>query len=261
MRQYLDLLNLIFEHGESKHPSRLESGETKNSTRGLANLHFSHDLRDGFPLLTTRKLAWSGLVGELRGFLCGYENHKDFAKVGCHFWKPWAREDGSLGPVYGAQWLRGGQLEHILKSLRERPTDRRMVASAWIPDEISKMVLPPCHLMWVVTSYNNVLNLSWIQRSCDFPIGVPYNIASYALLCCLLAKWAKMEPGTIDCIFCDAHIYDNQITGVREQLSRTPQSLPMVDVSFNDENDFSSWAVELMGWLPQPNINFGELEV
>lgn len=261
MQQYLHLLRDIYENGRPKHPTRSESGATKNDTVGLANLHFSHDLQMGFPLLTTRRLHWRGLVGELRSFLEGRENEHDFAANGCNFWKPWAKSDGDLGPVYGSQWLRGGQLEHILKCLRDRPTDRRMVASAWIPDEISKMVLPPCHLLWVVTPYDNRLNLSWIQRSCDFPVGVPYNIASYALLTHILAKWAGMVPGNIDCIFCDAHIYRNQLDGVREQLARLPLHPPSVNVSFTDPDYFLSWSVELVNWNPMDNISFGELEV
>lgn len=261
MKAYLDLLQQIHEQGQPKHPSREETGNTTNATVGVANLHFTHDLRYGFPLLTTRKLAWNGLVGELRAFLLGYENHQQFAALGCHFWKPWAREDGSLGPIYGSQWIKHGQLDHVITCLRERPTDRRMVVSAWRPDEHDQMVLPPCHLMWIVTPYAGRLNLAWFQRSCDFPIGVPYNIASYALLVHILAKWADLEPGTIDCIFCDAHIYDNQRPGVEEQLRRTPSNLPRVEVSFAEPNDFQTWSVDLFNWHPQSNINFGDLEV
>ena len=261
MKAYLDLLHQIMHEGKEKHPTREESGPTKNDTRGLANLHFSHNLSEGFPLLTTRRLAWHDLVGELRSFLLGLDNVREFREQGCRFWDPWAREDGSLGPVYGVQWNRHQQLEHVLHCLRNRPTDRRMVVSAWRPDEHNQMVLPPCHLMWVVTPYDNILNLSWIQRSCDFPIGVPYNIASYALLCHILAAWAGMRPGTIDCIFCDAHIYRNQFPGVQEQLSRKPGTLPALDVVFRHDNDFTTWRPILHGWEPQPNISFGALEV
>lgn len=261
MKQYLDMLRNIRDNGTRKQPTRIESGETKNATIGLPNLHFSHNLQDGFPLLTTRKLNWKALSGELRSFILGQDNHADFAANGCGFWKPWALPDGSLGPVYGVQWNRHGQLAHVLDCLRNRPTDRRMVVSAWRPDEHSEMVLPPCHLMWIVTPYDGKLNLSWIQRSCDFPIGVPYNIASYALLTHLLAAWAEMEVGQLDCIFCDAHIYDNQLVGVCEQLSRSPVEMPTLECWFEDDDDFNSWQAEVHGWKPMLNISFGEVEV
>jgi len=260
MKQYLDLLNQCY-NGRRKHPSRASSGQTTNSTTGCANLHFSHDLQNGFPLLTTRKVAWKGLIGELRSFLNGDSNEKDFAGNGCNFWKPWARDNGDLGPIYGVQWNRHGQLDHVLDCLRNRPTDRRMVVSAWRPDEHQDMVLPPCHVMWAVTMYHNRLSLAWMQRSCDFPIGVPYNIASYALLTHVLAAWAEMEVGTIDCIFCDAHVYDNQKEGVVEQLLRVPTSLPEIHVGFRDPGNFFSWDVELCDYDPQPAINFGKVEV
>lgn len=262
MRQYLDLLRRIRTAGKPKHPTRAESGATVNATIGLPNLHFSHDLsEEGFPLLTTRELNWQALVGELRSFLLGHDNHRQFKVNGCGFWKPWAREDGSLGPVYGVQWNRHGQLDHVLKCLRERPTDRRMVVSAWRPDEHDQMVLPPCHLMWIVTPYDGRLNLSWIQRSCDFPIGVPYNIASYALLTHLLAEWSGLVPGQLDCIFCDAHIYENQMVGVDEQLSREVHVPAVLQCEFTDSGDFHSWLCRLDNWNPQPNISFGKVEV
>jgi len=260
VKQYLDMLYQIVSHGSPKVPSRAESGDVKE-TIGLPNLIFTHNLSWGFPLLTTRKLAWKGLKGELRSFLCGDTDNRQFTENGCNFWTPWARSDHDLGPIYGAQWIEHGQLDHVLKSLRERPTDRRMVVSAWRPDEHHNMVLPPCHVMWIVTPYDNKLNLSWIQRSADFPIGVPYNIASYALLTHLLAEWAGMDPGNLSCIFCDAHIYTNQLPGVYEQLARAPRKLPELSVSFAEKDNFYSWDCELTGWSPQPNIDFGELVV
>jgi thymidylate synthase len=246
-----------------KHPSRAESGETQNPTIGLPNLHFTHDMADGFPLLTTRRIAWKNMVGELRTFLEGRANGRDFKDNGCNFWGPWAalHPEGELGPVYGAQWVAHGQLDHVLKCLRERPEDRRMVVSAWRPDEHWQMALPPCHFAWVVTPYGGKLNVSWFQRSCDFPVGVPYNIASYGLLTLLLAAWADMEPGQIDCIFCDAHIYTNQLDGVDEQLSRIPRTLPKVTVGFDDHRDFLSWDAKLEGWNPYPDVDFGDIEV
>lgn len=261
MKQYIELLRLIRLNGTEKHPSRAESGATKNATIGLPNLHFHHDLQDGFPLLTTRKLNWKACEGELRSFLLGQTNNNDFKANSCGFWSPWARGNGDLGPVYGAQWNRFDQLQHVLTCLRARPTDRRMVVSAWMPDQMKDMVLPPCHLIWCVTPYDNELSLAWMQRSCDFPIGVPYNIASYALLTHILAKWAGMEVGSLDCIFCDSHIYLNQLQGVDEQLGREPVALPEMYVEFKDKDDFHSWTATLYGWKPEPNISFGQVEV
>ncbi len=261
MNQYLYLLGRIYSEGTSKHPTREGKGPTKNPCRGLPNLHFSHNLQESFPLLTTREIHWRGLVGELRSFLQGCTNEKGFAANGCNFWKPWARKGGSLGPIYGAAWADGDQLGSVIRKLREEPHDRRMVVSAWIPSLIPQMVLPPCHITWCVTVYDGRLNLTWLQRSADFPIGVPYNIASYGLLTHLLAKWAGLEPGQIDCIFCDAHIYENQLAGVEEQLKRTPGELPEVNVWFEDERNFWSWNCELVDYFPQGKISMGEVEV
>lgn len=282
MQSYLDILRYIRDNGTVKHPTRAESGATVNSTIGLPSVHFTHDLADGFPLLTTRKLPWKNIVGELRSFLEGCTKQSEFEANGCSvFWNPWANnlydrgvtdrtgepfKPGDLGYVYGSQWRNFGgtgydQLQHVLDCLRNRPTDRRMVVSAWNPPEHHMMALPPCHYEWCVTPYDGKLNLSWKQRSCDFPIGVPCNIASYALLSHVLAAWAGMEPGKIDCIFCDSHIYANQLEGVAEQLSRSPRELPSVFVSFNDSSDFHSWEVVLSNYDAHPNISFGDVEV
>jgi thymidylate synthase len=256
MKSYLDMLRNILDHGTVKVIPRV-----KYSTIGVPNLHFTHDLNTGFPLLTTRRLAWKGLVGELRSFLEGCSNNGDFIENGCNFWTPWARPGGDLGPIYGVQWCNHGQLEHVISSLAAGRDDRRMVVSAWRPDEHKLMVLPPCHLMWVVTPYDGQLNLSWFQRSCDFPIGVPYNIASYALLAHILAVWGKLQVGKIDAIFCDSHIYENQLDGLDKQLLRKPGTLPEIRVWFEDDNDFFSWQVELIGYEPQSAIDMGELAV
>jgi len=280
MRSYLNILRDIRDNGTAKHPTRAESGATVNPTIGLPSVHFTHDLADGFPLLTTRKLPWRNIVGELRSFLEGATTQAEFATNGCEvFWKAWSNNlsdrgqcdrhgnpflPGDLGYIYGSQWRDFGgsgvdQLQHVLDCLQDRPTDRRMVVSAWNPPDHSMMALPPCHVMWIVTPYNGRLNLSWFQRSCDFPIGVPCNIASYALLAHILAKWAGLTPGKIDCIFCDSHIYQNQLDGVAEQLSRTPGSLPNLNVEFYGK--FETWDATLIGYDPQPNISFGDVEV
>ncbi len=232
MREYLDILKRIEQHGAAKSPTRIEGGDIVE-TIGLPNQHFSTTRT--FPILTTRRINFKAMAGELRSFLEGSQWNIDFVENGCNFWTPWENvlsergkptPAGCLGPIYGAQWNKHGQLDHVLHCLRERPTDRRMVVSAWRPDEHDMMALPPCHVMFIVTPYAGKLYLAWFQRSCDFPIGVPYNIASYGLLAHLFAKWAGMEYGEIDCIFCDAHIYVNQLHGVREWLQREPRELP-----------------------------------
>jgi thymidylate synthase len=261
MKAYLDLLTDIVNFGSQKHPTRVESGLTKNGTIGLPHLIFKHDMRNGFPLVTTRKINWYALVGELRCFLKGKINNDAFMAEGCNFWTPWAREDGDLGPIYGKQWVNHGQLDHVLTALRRTPYDRRMVVSAWRPDEHDQMVLPPCHVMWNVVVYGSKLHLSWIQRSCDMPIGVPYNIASYALLQLLLCEWANLQPGTLTGLLCDAHIYANQLDGVSKQIGRRPLALPDVDVHFKDRDDFRSWDCDLINYNHHPHISFGEVEV
>lgn len=261
MKAYLDLLEHIMVFGVPKHPTRAESGATKNSTIGCPNLVFRHNMQEGFPLITTRRISWKSLVGELRCFLEGQTHNEAFVEAGCNFWTPWAGDDGDLGPIYGKQWVNHGQLNHVLTSLRETPYDRRMVVSAWRPDEHSEMVLPPCHVMWNVVVYGDTLHLSWVQRSCDMPIGVPYNIGSYALLQLLLCAWSGLTPGTLTGILCDAHIYANQIKGVKEQLHRSKGELPTVTVGFSDLNNFNSWTCHLDGYYPGSSIDFGDVEV
>lgn len=273
--QYLSMLKSIVFEGRAKHPTRVESGKTKNPTIGLPNLLFDYHLSNGFPLITTREINFTGMAGELRAFLLGCTKNEEFRALGCNFWSKWKDKlfhrdpakykKGDLGPIYGAQWNKHGQLNHVLDSLLDSPEDRRMVVSAWRPDEHYKMSLPPCHILWVATTYDDELNLSWHQRSADFPIGVPYNIASYALLTHLLAKWAGLKPGWLSAVFCDAHIYENQLTGVKQQLRRLPVSPPpQVEVELpgtRNFSDFHEWKVELKNYTPHPKIDFGEVEV
>jgi len=250
---------------QEKDATRSESKQSM-ATIGLANVPFYHSL-ERFPLVTTRKISYEQTFAELRAFLLGYETQEEFESVGCTFWKPWAKADGSFGPIYGSQWvgwqpsIRSGkletvnQLQYVLDCLRDRPTDRRMVVSAWRPDETHLMALPPCHLMFVVTPYAGQLNLSWIQRSCDWPVGVPHNIASYALLAHLLAKWSGLRPGSISALFCDAHIYKNQIPVVEQQILRKPKELPTIEIR-QSETDFHDWEVKVVGYDYHPHLEY-----
>jgi|2_EtaG_2_1085320.scaffolds.fasta_scaffold00029_49 thymidylate synthase len=277
MKAYLDLLGRIYTRGVEKRPTRIESGQTKNKTIGLPHLRFDHDLADGFPFITTRQMWWKGMAGELRSFIEGRMTQAEFEENGCTFWKEWANNlndrgifdpeakqiyrKGDLGPVYGAQWNAHGQLDHVLSALKRGGDDRRMVVSAWRPDEHERMALPPCHVLWNVVVYGGKIHMHWHQRSCDFPVGVPTNIASYALLTHLLAKWSGLSVGGLSANFADAHIYENQHEGIVTQLSRSPHKLPMVHVEFKDDQDFESWTAYLSLYKYHPAIDFGELEV
>lgn len=263
MKSYLDLLDKIVLFGLEKAYTRAEDAETasRQKTVGLSNVVWQHDLATGFPLLTTRRMPWQGIVGELRAFLDGCTRVEEFRDRGCRFWDPWARPDGSLGPIYGAQWRAHGQLDWVLSALRKGGTDRRMVVSAWRPDEHRNMALPPCHVTWGVSVYGGALSLTWFQRSADFPLGVPCNIASYALLAELLAAWGGFKARGLCGVFLDAHVYERQIDGVETLLGRNPGRLPTVDVKFWRPDDFFSWDVFLHDYRPQPPISFGEPEV
>lgn len=254
MHQYLITMRDILHFRQEKVATRAES-DSEMPTIGMANVHFQHDLSCGFPLITTRSIPWKQTFGELRSFLMGHDHVGQFQDNGCNFWDPWAREDGTLGPIYGVVWNRFSQLAHVVDCIRSRQTDRRMVVSAWRPDEHDDMVLPPCHLLWCVTIYDGRLNLSWIQRSADWPVGVPHNICSYALLAHLLAKWAGLKPGSLDAIFCDAHVYKNQIEQAEMQLVRQPRDLPQLHVRAS-ATDFHDWEATVLNYNPHPPIKY-----
>jgi thymidylate synthase len=274
MKQYLDLVRSVLEKGTEKLPERKLEGGRKldNSTIGLPNQVFSHDMADGFPLLTTKKMGLKTIAIELEGFIKGITSKKWYKDRGCNIWNEWANPEkvtesiygeydfdpdimkqaqlveDDLGPIYGYQWRNFGQkygekswlddsgisikgfdqLKNVVDTLTSHPADRRMVCSAWNPNQMHMMALPPCHFAWVVTVYDNKLNLCWCQRSCDLALGVPFNIASYALLLKLLAKHADLAEGNLTGILIDCHIYKNQIEGMKEQIKREPRPLPKV---------------------------------
>jgi len=260
MRSYLDIVQTVLDKG------RWKGNRTGVRTLVVPNVHFSHDMADGFPLLTTKKMAVKAMAVELEGFIGGVTDKDWYQERGCHIWdewnKPkelWREEDKTdLGPIYGFQWrsfnqkyiakksktqdytdvpngaivypYHNDQLYEIVRKLHYNPDDRRMVCSAWNPLQINEMALPPCHLMFVVTHLDGVLNLHWTQRSCDLMLGVPFNIASYALLLELLCKEANMTPGNLSGMLCDCHIYENHIDGAKEQLTREPKPLPTLEL-------------------------------
>ena len=264
MKSYLDILRNILDNGHEKYPTRTlgNVGQVDGSTKTLMlpNVHFEHDMSQGYPLLTTKKMAFKTMCVELEGFIQGNTNKQWYKDRGCNIWNGWANPDlvntfrdkngdelskedkielqyklNDLGPIYGAQWRdfnRQGydQLKYIVSTLKTNPYDRRMVCSAWNPNQFDEMALIPCHTSFNITVYKDIINLFWMQRSVDGLLGAPFNIASYALLLILLAKEANLKPGLLSAMFVDCHLYENQIEVTSEQLKRTPYELPTIRI-------------------------------
>ena len=342
MKQYIDMVKHVLDNGAWKSPVRKNNeGQWEpvdGGVRTLAcpNVMFSHDMKDGFPLLTTKKMAWKAIRVELEGFIRGVTDKSWFQERGCKIWDEWANPESvarmkkeledshptneeypakevqkianDLGPIYGYQWrhfdehysdlgtspsdevvtgfsknpilngvqygLSSDQLANIVNTLRTNPMDRRMVCSAWNPNQIHMMALPPCHYAWNVTVIDNKVNLFWAQRSADLMLGVPFNIASYGLLLSLLAEDAGLEVGNLSACFVDCHIYENQIVGAEIQKTREPQPLPTITlnpnyVDYNESNKIDKfnifkWTydqVALNDYNPLDKIDFGSVAV
>ncbi len=245
MRQYLDTLKEILEKGVDR-PNR-----TGIDSRALFVKPLRFDLTQGlFPAVTTKRLAFNQVKAELLWFIKGSRDVKDLRALGCHiwdenadapYWKPKATFEGDVGRVYGVQWRKWqkpildgenlvlkphDQLADLIARLKKDPNDRRLIVTAWNPGELDQMALPPCHMFFQCFVANNMLSLCMYQRSCDMFLGVPFNIASYALLTRMLAQVAGLKPGELILILADAHIYHNHFDQVREQLTREHYSLP-----------------------------------
>ncbi len=237
--QYLNLLEKVLEHGDDV-PDRTNTG-----CRTIKGSMFDFDLKKGFPLLTTKKMYTKQLVGELLGFIRGYDNAEDFRSLGCTLWDDNANKDAGwlsnpnrkgeddLGRIYGVQWRRWNnefdQLEVLTHKLENNPYDRRMIVTAYNPSDVTQMSLPPCHMFFQCGIENgNELVVNMYQRSCDMFLGVPYNIASYALLNHLLAEASGLKPGRLIMSLFDVHLYSNHLEQAKEQLTRIP--LPFCDV-------------------------------
>jgi len=237
-RQYLDLLRHVREHGV------LKGDRTGTGTWEVFAPHLvvkAFDLETEFPLVTTRKIATRALIGELCAFIAGATNEREFSNRGCNFWKPWAADDGDLGPIYGKQWRDWDghdQLKTALERLRSNPDCRRNIVSAWNVSDLDKMALHPCHVLYQFNVQEGRLNLSMYQRSADLFIGVPFNIASYAALTSLIARMAGLRPGSMTTFYGSAHIYTNHADAVDELLSREPMTPPTMSV--NAPPDLSS---------------------
>src|SRR5215467_5037125 len=233
MRQYLDLMERILADGVEKHD------RTGTGTLSVFGHQMRFDLAAGFPLLTTKKLHLKSIVYELLWFLAGDTNVKYLNDHGISIWDEWADARGELGPVYGRQWRSwptrdGGaidQIANVIDAIRRNPDSRRLIVTAWNPAEVDEMALPPCHCLFQFYVANGRLSCQLYQRSADIFLGVPFNIASYALLTMMVAQVTGLEPGEFIHSFGDAHLYLNHLEQAREQLSRSPYPLPTMRIN------------------------------
>ena len=259
MKQYLELLETILTDGVPR------SDRTGVGTRSIFGYQFRCDLEKGFPLLTTKRVFFNGIVHELLWFLSGSTNVRDLQEVDVHIWDEWADERGELGPVYGYQWTQWpdpegsgiiNQIEKVIRSIREEPHSRRHIVSAWNVADIDKMRLPPCHALFQFYVVNGRLSCQLYQRSADIFLGVPFNIASYALLTHLVAQATGLRPGEFIHTFGDAHLYNNHVSQAERQLRRQPRALPhlVVNPDIADIFEFTFDDIELENYRPHPGI-------
>jgi thymidylate synthase len=255
MQQYLDLLKDIMENGVDK------MDRTGVGTRSVFGRQMRFDLSKGFPLVTTKKVHLKSIIYELLWFLKGDTNVKYLQEHGVRIWNEWADENGELGPVYGSQWRNWNgegidQIADVIERLKKTPNDRRMIVSAWNVGKIAEMHLPPCHMMFQFYVANNKLSCMLYQRSCDMFLGVPFNIASYALLTMMVAQVCGYEPGEFVHTLGDTHIYHNHFEQVKEQLSHTPYPLPQMKINpaVKDINDFKYEDFELVNYQSYDTI-------
>ncbi len=258
MKQYLDLLNHILEHGTDK------SDRTGTGTRSVFGYQMRFDLSQGFPMLTTKKLHLKSIIHELLWFLKGDTNARYLQENGVRIWNEWADADGNLGHIYGYQWrswpdYNGGSIDQIkeaVETIKNNPDSRRIIVSAWNVADIPNMNLPPCHAFFQFYVANGRLSLQLYQRSADSFLGVPFNIASYALLLMMMAQVTGLEPGDFVHTLGDAHIYNDHIEQVKLQLSRDPRPLPRMVINPEVKSifDFKFEDFSLEDYDPHPHI-------
>ncbi|MFT4752530.1 MAG: thymidylate synthase [Salibacteraceae bacterium] len=258
MKQYLDLLQHVLDNGTQK-GDRTGTGTT--STFGYQN---RYDLSEGFPMVTTKKLHYKSIVHELLWFLKGDTNIQYLQENGVKIWDAWADENGDLGPVYGYQWRSWpapngesiDQITNVINSIKNNPNSRRHMVSAWNPALVEDMALPPCHTMFQFYVADGKLSCQLYQRSADSFLGVPFNIASYALLTMMMAQVTGLEPGDFVHTFGDLHIYNNHLEQVELQLSRDPKKLPLLKINpdVTDLLDFKYEDFELIGYESHSHI-------
>lgn len=258
MKQYLDFLKKIMDEGVVK------GDRTGVGTKSIFGHQMRFNLSEGFPLLTTKKLHLKSIIYELLWFIKGDTNIKYLNDHGVSIWDEWADENGELGPVYGAQWRRWktadgreiDQLSELMEQLKNNPNSRRLIISAWNVGEIEKMALPPCHSLFQFYVAEGRLSCQLYQRSADTFLGVPFNIASYALLTMMIAKVLGLQPGDFVHTLGDTHIYLNHFEQVKEQLGRTPRSLPKMIIEGDQKSifDFKYEDFKLVDYNPYPSI-------
>lgn len=270
MRQYLDALRTVLDQGT------VSTDRTGTGTISHFGMQCRYPLSEGFPLVTTKKLHLRSIIHELLWFLSGDTNIRYLKENGVSIWNEWADENGDLGPVYGHQWrhfpkisrvvaddqepklLLGevDQIAELVEAIRTTPDSRRLIVSAWNPGDIAKMALPPCHTLWQVRILGGKLHLQLYQRSADMFLGVPFNIASYALLLAMLAHVTGYEQGDFIHTIGDAHIYSNHMEQVQTQLARTPHPLPKLRFTRKVESifDFRFEDFEFLDYAPDPAI-------
>lgn len=293
MKAYLDICREILNNGVKK------ENRTGVDSYVVPPTAFQHDMREGFPLLTTKKMAYNNVWSELEFFIEGETDKKWLQDRGTHIWDDWCnpekvayghdadtqermKAERDLGPIYGFQWRHFGaeykgiegtvdsegniinydgegvdQLANIVDTLKENPMDRRMIVSAWDPASLSKQALPPCHYGFQVSVIGDKLNLTWNQRSVDVPLGLPFNIAGYAILLHLLAKESGLKEGILTGFLVDVHAYENQIEGLEEQVLREPLALSRIDTeNFTSIFDWVFEDTKLSGYESHPSIKF-----
>lgn len=267
MRQYLDLVQHILNHGEKK------QDRTGTGTISVFGCQSRYDLREGFPLLTTKKILFEAVARELLWFLKGATNINDGLKPFTPIWNAWADESGELGPIYGYQWRKWerfvwdekiqayqksyiDQISQVIHQIKRNPDSRRLIVSAWNVADLDRMALPPCHAFFQFYVVNGRLDCQLYQRSADVALGVPFNIASYALLLIMIAQECHLTPGIFVHTLGDAHIYLNHVQGLEEQLKRQPKQLPQVVVAKKPVLEVTFEDIQLLNYQHDSFIKF-----
>ncbi len=258
MVQYLELLRHVFEHGRPK------ADRTGTGTRSVFGAQARFDLRDRFPLLTTKKIHLRSVIYELLWFLRGGTNVRWLQERRVTIWDEWADPDGNLGRIYGAQWCDWrapdgrsiNQIEAVVRQIRENPDSRRLIVTAWNPGELDQMALPPCHALFQFFVLDGELSCQLYQRSADIFLGVPFNIASYALLTCMVAQVCGLRPGEFIHTFGDLHLYSNHVEQARLQLGREPRPLPRLELNpdVRELSRFTYEDIHVLDYHPHPPI-------
>ena len=256
MKQYQKLMQQVLDEGEER------GDRTGTGTVSIFGAQVKYDLREGFPLVTTKKVLFAAVVRELLWFLRGSTNINDGLTEHTPIWDAWADEQGDLGPIYGFQWRNWGdqgidQIQQAIDLIKNNPESRRIIVSAWNVADVPKMALPPCHTMFqFYVSRGNRLDCQLYQRSADLALGVPFNIASYALLMVLIAQECNLMPGVFTHTIGDAHVYINHMKGVQKQLKRTPKKLPRVTVAHKPLSDITFDDIQLHDYEHHSFIKF-----